>query len=71
MRADANARWRFSCAQCSRPSTASLTLFEKGAQPCHPGIDARNIAEVAAQGVASAAVITAITRAADPETRPW
>ncbi|MES2952382.1 MAG: bifunctional hydroxymethylpyrimidine kinase/phosphomethylpyrimidine kinase [Pseudomonadota bacterium] len=31
------------------------------------GIDARNIAEVAAQGVASAAVITAITRAADPE----
>ena len=31
------------------------------------GIDVRNIAEVAAQGVASAAVITAITRAADPE----
>lgn len=31
------------------------------------GIDVRNIAEVAAQGVASAAVITAITRAPDPE----
>nr|WP_295783623.1 thiamine phosphate synthase [Rhodoferax sp.] len=31
------------------------------------GIDVRNIAEVAAQGVASAAVITAITRATDPE----
>lgn len=31
------------------------------------GIDAGNMAEVAAQGVASGAVITAITRAADPE----
>ncbi len=31
------------------------------------GIDTRNIAEVAAQGVASAAVITSITRATDPE----
>ncbi len=31
------------------------------------GIDVRNIAEVAAQGVVSAAVITAITRAADTE----
>ena len=31
------------------------------------GIDVRNVAEVAAQGVASAAVITAITRAVDPE----
>ncbi|QTN30199.1 bifunctional hydroxymethylpyrimidine kinase/phosphomethylpyrimidine kinase [Rhodoferax sp. AJA081-3] len=31
------------------------------------GIDVRNIAEMAAQGVASAAVITAITQAADPE----
>jgi hydroxymethylpyrimidine kinase/phosphomethylpyrimidine kinase/thiamine-phosphate diphosphorylase len=31
------------------------------------GIDVRNIAEVAAQGVASAAVITAISRAPDPE----
>ncbi len=30
------------------------------------GIDASNIADVAAQGVASAAVITAITRASDP-----
>ncbi len=31
------------------------------------GIDAGNMADVAAQGVASGAVITAITRAADPE----
>jgi hydroxymethylpyrimidine kinase/phosphomethylpyrimidine kinase/thiamine-phosphate diphosphorylase len=31
------------------------------------GIDTRNMAEVAAQGVAGAAVITAITRAADPD----
>jgi len=31
------------------------------------GIDVRNIAELAAQAVASAAVITAITRAVDPE----
>jgi len=31
------------------------------------GIDTRNMAEVAAQGVAGAAVITAITRAADPQ----
>ncbi len=31
------------------------------------GIDARNIADAAAQAVASAAVITAITRATDPE----
>ncbi|MFZ2326570.1 MAG: thiamine phosphate synthase, partial [Rhodoferax sp.] len=31
------------------------------------GIDTRNMTEVAAQGVAGAAVITAITRAADPD----
>jgi hydroxymethylpyrimidine kinase/phosphomethylpyrimidine kinase/thiamine-phosphate diphosphorylase len=31
------------------------------------GIDTRNMADVAAQGVSGAAVITAITRAADPE----
>ncbi|MDR3371100.1 thiamine phosphate synthase [Rhodoferax sp.] len=31
------------------------------------GIDTRNMAEVAAQGVAGAAVITAITRASDPD----
>ena len=31
------------------------------------GIDVSNVADVAAQGVASAAVITAITRAADPD----
>ena len=31
------------------------------------GIDARNMADVAAQGVAGAAVITAITRANDPD----
>lgn len=53
----------------------AAVLAGSGAQPTHlsipvvgiAGINTDNMAQVAAQGVAGAAVITAITRAADPE----